>query len=290
MENRVLKYFLVVAEEENITRAAEVLHVSQPALSRQLMQLEDELGAKLFIRGKRSVTLTEEGRFLRERAREIIDLTEKTERDFKDGIVKYTGVVSIGMGETAASEWLGEKVCEFSELYPEVKFDFYSATGDSVRRRIEKGLLDFGLLVEPFGDLSKFSYMPLSIKEQYGVLVSAKNPLSKKQYITKDDLLNERVIVPFRFVSHIKASYGESFFETNVFITHNLLFNVATIVKKNKGVCFTIGGAASLYDKNELVWKPLFPKIEPSNVIVWKKYKQNSPSADKFIEFLNHLI
>ena len=290
MENRLLKYFLVVAEEENITRAAEILHVSQPALSKQLMQLEDELGAKLLIRGKRSVTLTEEGRFLRGRAQEIIDLTEKTERDFKDGIVKYNGVVSIGMGETGASEWLAEKVSEFSELFPEVKFDFYSATGDSVRRRIEKGLLDFGLLVEPFGDLSKFSYLPLPMKEQYGVLISTQNPLSEKQYITKEDLLGERIILPFRYVSRLKETGGENFFENNAFITHNLLFNVATMVKKNKGVCLTIGGATSLYDKNELVWKPLFPKVEFSNVIIWKKYKQESPSASKFLEFINHSV
>ena len=108
MENRLLKYFLVVAQEENITRAAEILHVSQPALSKQMMQLENELGATLFIRGKRSLTLTEEGRFLRGRAREIVALTEKTERDFKDGIVSYNGIITIGMGETSASRLLGE--------------------------------------------------------------------------------------------------------------------------------------------------------------------------------------
>lgn len=287
MENRVLKYFLVVAEEGNITRAAEVLHVSQPALSKQLMQLEDELGAKLLIRGKRNVTLTEEGRFLRGRAQEIVDLTEKTERDFKDGVVKYNGVVSIGMGETEASEWLAEKVSEFSEIFPDVKFDFYSATGDSVRRRVEKGLLDFGLMVEPFGDLSKFSYLPLSIKERYGVLVSIKNPLSAKQYITKEDLKNEKLAVPFRYATRIKETGGEDFSDGNVFINHNLLFNVATIVKKNKGVCLTIGGAASLYDKNEVVWKPLFPEVLFSNAVIWKKFKEQSPSARKFLEFIN---
>ena len=125
MENRVLKYFLVVAQEENITRAAEILHVSQPALSKQLIGLEQELGAKLFVRGKRSLTLTEEGRFLFRRAQEIVDLTEKTERDFKDGITSLNGTVSIGMGETEASIWLTSKVAEFSEIYKDVKFNFY---------------------------------------------------------------------------------------------------------------------------------------------------------------------
>lgn len=227
---------------------------------------------------------------MRGRAQEIIDLTEKTERDFKDGIVKYNGIVSLGMGETAASEWLGEKVSEFSELFPDVKFDFYSATGDSVRRRIEKGLLDFGLLVEPFGDLSKFSYLPLPIKEQYGILVSTQNPLSKKECITKEDICNQHVTVPFRYVPRIKETVGEDFLQNNAFITHNLLFNVATLVKKNKCVCLTIGGATSLYDKDDLVWKPLFPKTELSNVIIWKKFKQESPSAKKFLEFLMYSV
>lgn len=289
MENRLLKYFLVVAEEESITRAAGILHISQPALSKQIMQLEDELGARLFIRGKRNVTLTEEGRFLRSRAREIIDLTEKTERDFRDGVVKYNGIVSIGMGETAASEWLGEQVSAFSELYPEVKFDLYSATGDSVRRRIEKGLLDFGLLVEPFGDLSKFSCLPLPIKEQYGVLLSPENPLAGKPSVTKDDLAGERIMVPFRYVRGLREA-DDGFLSEEPFITHNLLFNVATIVKRNKGVALTIGGAASLYDRRELVWKPLSPKIELADTIVWKKSRQMSPSADRFLSFLRHSL
>lgn len=289
MENRLLKYFLVVADEENITRAAEVLHVSQPALSKQLMQLEEELGAKLFIRGKRNITLTEEGRFLRGRAQEIIELTEKTERDFRDGVVKYNGVVSIGMGETAASDWLSEQVSRFSELYPDVKFDFYSATGDIVRQRIEKGLLDFGLIIEPFGDLTKFAYLPLSMKEQYGVLVSTKNPLSAKQYVTKEDLIDQKIAVPFRFLSRLKQ-IGFDCLDNNTFITNNLLFNVATIAKRNDGICLTVKGSTSLYDSRELVWIPLFPKVELSNVIIWKKYKQESPSANRFIEFINHSL
>ena len=173
MENRLLKYFLVVAREENITKAAEILHVSQPALSRQIMQLEEELGARLFIRGKRSLTLTEEGRFLRGRAQEIVALTEKTERDFRDGIVSYDGTVSVGMGETSASRWLGGIVAEFSKLYPDVKFDLFSGTADIVKERIEKGLLDAGLLIEPTVDLSKYDLLRIPVKDRWGVLVAA---------------------------------------------------------------------------------------------------------------------
>ncbi len=290
MENRLLKYFLVAAQEENITRAAEILHVSQPALSKQIMQLEDELGAKLFVRGKRSLTLTEEGRFLRGRAQEIVALTEKTERDFRDGIVSYNGVISIGMGETSASRWLGGLAVEFSKKYPEVKFDFYSATADSVKERIEKGLLDAGLLIEPTVDLSKYDIIRLPVKDRWGVLVSADNPLFEKESVTKDDLAEERLFVPFRMANRMEETFGISVHSPNVFGTHNLLGNVATLVRENAGVALTIGGATELYDRRRMAWKPFEPEISLSSVLIWKKYKATSPSAAKFLEFVEHSI
>ena len=288
MENRLLKYFLVAAQEKNITKAAEILHVSQPALSKQIMQLEDELGAKLFVRGKRSLTLTEEGRFLLGRAQEIVALTEKTERDFRDGIVSYNGIIAIGMGETAASRWLGGLAVEFSEKYPDVKFDFYSATADSVKERIEKGLLDAGLLIEPAVDLSRYDILRLPIKERWGVLVSASSPLFEKKRITKDDLKNERIFVPFRMANTLEETFGISIHSPNVFGTHNLLNNVAALVNENAGVALTIGGATELYDKRMLAWKPFEPEISLSSVLVWKKYKAASPSATKFLEFVEY--
>lgn len=167
-----------------MTKASEILHISQPALSKQIMQLEEELGARLFVRGKRSLTLTEEGRFLRGRAQEIVALTEKTERDFRDGIVSYNGTVSIGMGETTASRRLGGLAAEFSKFYPEVRFDFYSATADNLKERIEKGLLDAGLLIEPTLDLSKYDILRLPVRDRWGVLVSASDPLFEKDHVT----------------------------------------------------------------------------------------------------------
>ena len=290
MENRLLKYFLVAAQEENITKAAEILHISQPALSKQMMQLEEELGAKLFIRGKRSLMLTEEGRFLRGRAQEIVALTEKTERDFRDGIVSYNGIISIGMGETAASRWLGGLAVEFAKSYPDVKFDFYSATADSVKERIEKGLLDAGLLIEPTVDLSKYDLLRLPVKDRWGVLVSAENRLYEKDYITKEDLREERLFVPFRMINRLEETFGISVHSPNVFGTHNLLNNVATLVLENAGVALTIGGATELYDKRVLAWKPFYPEKLLSSVLVWKKYKAASPSAAKFLAFVEHFI
>jgi hypothetical protein len=290
MENRLLKYFLVVAQEENITRAAEILHVSQPALSKQIMQLEDELGAKLFLRGKRSLTLTEEGRFLRSRAQEIVDLTEKTERDFRDGIVSYNGTVSIGMGETAASRWLSAQTEKFSESYPDVRFDFYSATADSVREKIEKGLLDMGLLIEPTGDLSKYDFIRLPVMDRWGVLVSVKNPLAGKDAVTRDDLMREKLFIPFRIFPCLSEMFGISAETANIRGTHNLLYNVASVVQNNSAVAITIGGAAEIYDPCKLVWRPFSPAIGFHSVLIWKKYKASSPSAAKFLEFIKHSI
>lgn len=237
MENRLLKYFLVAAQEENITRAAEILRVSQPALSKQIMQLEDELGAKLFIRGKRSLTLTEEGRFLRGRAQEIVALTEKTERDFRDGIVSYNGTVSVGMGETTASRWLSGLAVEFSKSYPDVKFDFYSATADNVKERVEKGLLDAGLLIEPTVDLSKYDLLRLPVKDRWGVLVSAKDPLFDKEFVTSDDLAGKRLFVPFRLSDRLGEIFGISAETADIFVTHNLLYNVAVYGKSQRRRC-----------------------------------------------------
>lgn len=290
MENRLLKYFLVAAQEENITKAAEILHISQPALSKQIMQLEEELGAKLFVRGKRSLTLTEKGRFLCGRAQEIVALTDKTERDFRDGIVSYNGIISIGMGETSASRWLGGLAVDFSKLYPNVKFDFYSATADSVKARIEKGLLDAGLLIEPTVDLSKYDLLRLPVKDRWGVLVSVNHPLFKKESVTAKDLAQERLFVPFRIVNQLEEVFGISAHSPNVFGTHNLLNNVANLVQKNAGVALTVSGATELYDKRELTWKSLEPEIPLSSVLVWKKYKSTSPSAAKFLEFVEHSI
>ena len=142
MEYRVLKYFLTVAREENITHAAEILHISQPALSRQLMQLEEELGAQLFTRGQRNITLTDAGILLRRRAQEIIDLTEKTEQEFRNGESDLTGTVAIGSGEAESMRTMANMMRQFSELYPKVKFDLYSNNSDFIKERLDKGLLD----------------------------------------------------------------------------------------------------------------------------------------------------
>ena len=164
MELRVLKYFLAVAREENITKAAEFLHITQPTLSRQLMQLEEELNAQLFIRGKNRIVLTDEGMLLRRRAEEIVDLANKTEKEFLEQDNLVTGEIFIGGGETNAMHILARIIKEFKEEYPQIKYQFYSGNADDIKERLDKGLIDIGLLTEPV-DIEKYEFVRLEQKE-----------------------------------------------------------------------------------------------------------------------------
>ena len=181
MEYRVLKYFLTVAREQNITRASELLHISQPALSRQLMQLEEELGTQLFTRGWRNIALTDAGLLLFRRAQEIVELTEKTEREFRDEGNALGGIISIGSGEAESMRRLAELMRSFSDKFPNIRFDLFSNNADFIRERLERGLLDIGVLLEP-ADLSKYEYLRFGGKERWGA--SFRHPGSWQKKIT----------------------------------------------------------------------------------------------------------
>ncbi len=165
MEIRVLRYFLTVVREESITKAAEVLHITQPTLSRQLAQMEDEIGVKLFDRGTRKIKLTNEGILLRRRAEEILQLVDKTEKELIEQEEQVEGKISIGCGEIAAVQILPSLIKAFREKYPRVTFDIFTATADLVKEQMEKGLLDIGLLLEPV-DMEKYDFIRLDVKEK----------------------------------------------------------------------------------------------------------------------------
>lgn len=167
MEIRVLKYFLVVAREENITRAAQLLHITQPTLSRQLIQLEEELGVQLFRRSKYRIILTDDGMLLRRRAQEIVDLAEKTEREFLRQEEELSGEISIGCGETNSMSWLSERMAAFRREHPLVSFSIYSATADDIKDRLEKGLLDLGLLAEPV-EIGRYDFIRMPREDVWG--------------------------------------------------------------------------------------------------------------------------
>src|SRR5699024_855475 len=197
MELRVLKYFLMAAREENITKAANLLHITQPTLSRQLMQLEEELGVKLFHRGKYHIVLTDEGMLLRRRAQEMIELEEKTKREFSKDEAQLAGEIAIGCGETRNMTFLSKKMAEFRRLHPLVHYDIYSATADDIKERMEKGILDIALLMEPV-DIGKYEFVRMPQREQWGALVCADSPLADKETLSPDDLTGQPIIIAKR--------------------------------------------------------------------------------------------
>lgn len=285
MEYRILKYFLTVAREENITHASEILHISQPALSRQLMQLEEELGVQLFIRGRRKIALTDAGFLLRRRAQEIIELTEKTADELHDTSAVH-GIISIGTGEAETMRKLAGLMQMFSEQYPSVKFDLYSNNADFIKERLDKGLLDIGIIIEP-SDLSKYESIRFDNSERCGVIVPAKSPLAEKEYIRAEDLIGYKVFTSLRATAlGVEAWFGELYDKLDIYMTFNLIYNAAMLVDCGFGVATTIEGAVSLYQNPNIVFKPFYPALTATSVLVWKKYQPASQAVTKFIDFI----
>ena len=197
MEIRVLRYFLTVVREESITRAAEVLHITQPTLSRQLAQMEEQMGVKLFVRGTRKITLTNEGVLLRRRAEEILELVDKTEKELTEQEGEVEGVVAIGCGDVKSVQKLPELIRTFHDKYPLVTFDLYTSTADYIKERMDHGLTDIGLLLEPV-DLGKYDFIRLAVEEKCVVSMHPDAPLAAKEYITPEDLVGVPLIMPRR--------------------------------------------------------------------------------------------
>lgn len=197
MELRVLKYFLAVAREENITKAAALLHLTQPTLSRQLMQLEEELGVQLFRRSRYHIELTEDGMLLRRRAQELVDLAEKTTREFTMRETELMGEIAIGAGETRSMSFLSRAMVSFRERYPKVTFRIFSATADDVKERLDTGLLDMGLLTEPV-DVGRYAFCRMKERDRWGVLVRLDSPLAGLDSVTPDDLEQVPLIISGR--------------------------------------------------------------------------------------------
>lgn len=288
MEFRLLKYFLMVAREENITKAANLLHITQPTLSRQLIQLEEELGVTLFQRSKHRIILTEDGMLLRRRANEIISLMEKTQQELTKECDDLVGEISIGCGETQNMSYLFQKIKEFHKVHPLVKFHIHSTTADEIKERIENGLLDMGLVTEPV-DISKYNFFRLPQKEQWGILVHEKHRLAQKTFITPDDLINEPLIIAKRTAvqNELINWFNNSSEKLNIVATYNLILNAANMVKHQIGValCFNLN-FDNLYQ--DLRFIPLFPEIKTGAVLIWKKNHIYSQTMSHFIKSIKN--
>lgn len=291
MEIRVLKYFLAVAREGNITRAANALHLTQPTLTRQLQDLEKELKQKLFIRGKYKISLTSEGMILRKRAQEIIDMVEKTEAEFQSISEVIKGDIYIGCGETDSMKYLAEVMKELQKEYPEIKFHIHSGNAEDVTEKLDKGLLDFGVLIQPI-DLSKYDNISLPEKDVWGVVMRKDNPLAKKDVVKVEDIIDEPILVSRQMSpKYSKDSgfldwFGDKFDNLNISATYNLLYNATIMVKAGMGCALTLDKLANTSKESELCFRPLSPKLESSLDIVWKKYQVFSPAAKLFLEKL----
>lgn len=287
MEIRVLRYFLTVAREENITKAAEVLHITQPTLSRQLAQLENTLGVQLFIRGTRKIVLTNEGMLMRRRAEEILELVDKTERELIEQDEELEGVVVIGCGDLKAVQILPEIIRNFREIYPKVTFDLYTATADHVKDRMDRGLIDIGLLLEPI-NMDKYDFIRLNQKERWVVSMHPDAPLAKKDYVTAEDLAGVPLMMPHRLnvQSELASWFGDSYEKLNVIFKINLPANGSVMVYHRLAYALTVTGSIEFWDNDKLVYRPLFPELTATSALVWKRHQPFGRAVEKFIEYL----
>ncbi len=287
MEIRVLQYFLAIAKEQSIIRAAESLHLSQPTLSTQIKHLEEELGKQLLIRGtkgSRKITLTEEGMILRKRAEEILDLVRKTENEITLSDHTIFGDIYIGAGETDGMRLLARAAGKLRELHPGIHYHICSGNAVYVKEHLDKGLIDFGMILG-MPDLDKYEALKLPSKDRWGVLMPKGSPLAGKESISPEDLWDKPLLLSQQETRGrmILQWIGRSFSELNITTSYNLLFNASLLVEEGLGYAICIDGIINTSGDSNLCFRPLSPSIETDLYLIWKKYQIFSKPAEKFL-------
>ena len=262
MDIRVLTYFMTVAREKTISKAAEVLHLSQPTLSKQLKELEEELGVQLFIRGNREISLTEDGIYLRNRGQEILSLVDTTTSN------------------------LAKTLNELMVTYPDITVEMYSGNADDVKDKLDKGLLDFGLVIDPM-EKQKYEYLALPVSDRWGVLVNDFYPLAKKERVFPSDLKDHSLLVSSQtMVNHQLSEWlGGNLSQFKIAGSYNLLYNASLFVKEGTTVAFCLDGIIPT-ENNGLVFVPLAPELTAKISIIWKKKQVFSNAARRFLDAL----
>ena len=289
MELRVLRYFLAVAREGNITAAANFLHLTQPTLSRQIKDLEEELGQQLLIRKSHRIALTPEGMLLRKRAEEIISMVDKTEAEFSSMEGTISGDIYIGGGETQAIRDIAEIIRDLRVSCPGVHCHLYSGNEEEVTERLDKGLLDFGILIQP-ADISKYNYINLPGRDIWGVIMRKDSPLAAKDRIEKSDLTELPLICSRQAIStHLSGNkfadwFGDDFGKLDIVTTFNLVYNAAVMVKAGVGYALSLDNLADTSADSDICFRPLYPRLESGLNLIWKKYQIFSPAADLFLK------
>ncbi len=291
MDIRVLQYFLAVAREASITKAAQSLNMTQPPLSRQLKELEEELGKQLFIRGNRRVTLTEEGMILRKRAEEMVELMEKTKAEVSSSGENISGEIYIGGGETEGIRLIAKAAEKIQRKHPGISYHLFSGNADDVTERLDRGLLDFGILIEP-ADIKKYDFIRLPTKDRWGLLMRRDHPLAEKNGIQPEDLQGLPLIASRQSLAHNELSgwLGKQYESLQIVTTYNLLYNASLMVEEKVGCALCLDHIIPEYENSPLCFRPLEPQIEVGLDIVWKKYQVFTKPATLFLNTLQEEI
>lgn len=292
MELRTLRYFLAVAREENITNAARVLHVTQPTLSRQLKDLERELGVQLFVRGNRKTVLTDEGMLLRKRADEIVSLADRTEAELAGSRDEVMGDVYIGGGETYAMTTVAQTIADLQRRYPDLRFHVHSGNADDVCERIDKGLLDFGLLIDP-APLSRYETLLLPLADRFGLLVRRDNPLAEKGFVEPADVRREALIGsrPRVMETLIAPWAGVDPDELDVRDSFNLIYNATLLVEQGAGSAVCLDKLVfNDAQQGKFAFLPFEPALTVRSHVAWKKYQVRSKAAEVFLDALQKKV
>ena len=290
MEVRVLRYFLEIARAGNMSRAAETLHVSQSALSKQIKELELELGKKLFHRGSKTLTLTEEGMLLRKRAEDILDMVDKTMDEFKALDDIAGGEVYIGCAESHQIKYLAQTIRAFKERYPLFRYHLTSGNTEQVVERLDKGLIDFALIVEP-PNLSRYNYLEIPGANVWGVVMKKEDPLAQKEYICFEDLVGMDMICSEQGMKFDIARWcGEKSDMLNLSGTVNLAYNGSVFVKEGLGYMLSFDALVDTGVDSPLCFRPLKPRLETKMFVIWKKYQVFSPVASLLLKELMQIL
>ncbi len=291
MDIRVLQYFLAVAREGSITGAAERLHMTQPPLSRQLKDLEEELGTQLFLRGNRKITLTEEGKILRKRAEELVALMEKTKAEISQSYNDVTEDIYLGCGESISTSLIASAIQRLHKKYPRIRVNLHSGDFESISEYLDRGLLDFGMFIGA-ADLSKYDYIKLPTADTWGLLVRKDSVFAEKESIKPSDLTDQPLICSRQVLSKNEMAgwFGCPSENLNIISTYNLIFNAAVMVEHHIGYALTLENLVDTSWESKLCFRPLEPRLEASHHIAWRKYQMFSSATEKFIAALQEEI
>ncbi len=284
MELRVLQYFLAIAKQQSISGAAESLHLSQPTLSRQIKDMEDELGKQLLIRGNRKITLTEEGMILRKRAEEIMELIKKTENEIMLSDKSIEGDIYIGAGETDAVRFIAKVAQKLKKECPLVHYHILSGDSVSVLEQLDKGLIDFGLLLNPI-DISKYDFLELPVKDVWGVLMRCDSLLAKKETISPEDLWDKPIMISRQAIhdNFLFSWLNRKKSNLNIVATYNLIYNASLMVDEGMGYALCIDKIINTTGNTNLCFRPFNQKIEVSIIIAWKKHSIFTKASKIFL-------